>query len=170
MDFSVWPTTHEFFSSSNITEKERERLLLDRELNKKKIGLYSDEVGGKIVKEACLVKAKSYIIQLHGDESQANLKLAFKGCRTRILDIKYNYAKRFLLGLEKSQILYPHVSIESKRHNLLLRKTQKVVCNRQFLKRYLLQDGITSLSFGHYLIPIYETLYYILDEVVKNST
>ena len=75
------------------------------QLNRKKIGLYSDEVGGKIVKEACLVKAKSYLVQLHGDESQANVKLAFKGCRTRILDIKYNYAKRFLLGLEKSQIL-----------------------------------------------------------------
>ena len=95
MDFSVWPTTHEFFSSPNISKKERDRLLSDRELNRKKIGLYSDEVGGKIVKEACLVKAKSYLVQLHGDESQANVKLAFKGCRTRILDIKYNYAKRF---------------------------------------------------------------------------
>ena len=136
MDFSGWSKEHIFYSSNHITEVERKRLLEDREKNRKKTGIYSDEApNAQPVLEACLIKAKSYCLKLHNDNNSFETKFAMKGCRNRILDLKFEFAKRFLLGYEKESILYPHVTIESQKHELILRKTKKTACNRQFLKR-----------------------------------
>lgn len=173
MDYSKRSLTDPLFSSLNIDQIERNKLISHREQNRSKVGLFSDETpSGELVLGACLIKAKSYVLKMYSPPNQGfapgqyTEKLVMKGAKISLLDLKYDFASEFLLGRKKMNILYNHVTIESRLHNINLRIGPKAVCNRQFVKRYLLNDNITSYSFGHYMIPIYQIIYKLLDDVV----
>lgn len=85
-----------------------------------------------------------------------------KGVRQSRFDLKFISARKFILGEEKTSLLYDHVTIESRRHSLRLRKSKKIVVNRQFLKRWLRDDGVRSYAFGHYMIDVIQCLDEIL--------
>ena len=176
MDFSKWGTSHPFYSAPNVTSSEKAQLLADRDRNAKKLGFLSHEAPqAEIVTDACLLKSKSYVLKMFklGDDDHLNgkengefrQKLVMKGAKISLLDLKHDYAVSFLLGNEKMNIVYRHVTIESRKHQLRIRTGPKIVCNRQFTKRFVLNGGIKSLAYGHYLIPIYQTIYDLLDKV-----
>ena len=56
-----------WFDTSNYDENDKRSLSTDK--NKKVIGLLKDELGGKIVKEFCALRAKTYSY-LMGDDSE----------------------------------------------------------------------------------------------------
>ena len=59
-------------------------------MNKKAIGMFKDEVGGKIMKEFCALKAKSYAYSMDDDSEKKKAKGA-KKCiiKRRIMFEKY---------------------------------------------------------------------------------
>ena len=54
-----------WFDTSNYDKKDNRPLPIGK--NKKVIGLFKDELGGKIVTEFCALKAKAYTCKLHDD-------------------------------------------------------------------------------------------------------
>ena len=56
-----------WFDTSNYDENDKRPLPIGK--NKKVIGLFKDELGGKIIKEFCALRAKTYAY-LMGDDSE----------------------------------------------------------------------------------------------------
>ena len=54
------------FDTSNYDDNDRRPLLIGK--NKKVIGLFKDELGEKIIKESCALRAKTYVY-IMGDDS-----------------------------------------------------------------------------------------------------
>ena len=54
-----------WFDTSNYDEKDKRPLSIGK--NKKVIGLFKDELGGKIMIEFCALRAKAYAYQLDDD-------------------------------------------------------------------------------------------------------
>ena len=51
-----------WFDTSNYDEKDKRPLPIGK--NKKVIGLFKDELGGKIIKEFCALRAKAYALMI----------------------------------------------------------------------------------------------------------
>ena len=170
-DHSKLSVSHPFYTSPTVSEEQRSKLLFYREKNAKVLGLFSHEAPRCYpLSGACLLKAKSYVIELYKPDGGKTEKVAMKGAKLCKLDLKYQYAMRFLLGKEKMNIIYNHVCITSRKHRLQNRTSPKSVCNRQFLKRWLLPCGIKSFSYGHYMIDVYETMHDMLNTVCKTNS
>ena len=115
------------------------------------------------------LKSKSYCISLETEKQQAPLKkIAMKGARKNLLSLNFDNFEDFIFQKIKSNTLsYRHVSIQSKKHHLTLNRSIKNICNRQYVKRFLFDCGIKSISYGHPIIPIYLCLKNIIDCVVN---
>ena len=57
-----------WFDTSNYDKKDNRPLPIGK--NKKVIGLFKDELGGKIVTEFCITRAKAYTYKLDDDTEQ----------------------------------------------------------------------------------------------------
>ena len=66
-----------WFDNSNYDENDKRPLPLGK--NKKVIGLFKDELGGKILKEFCALRAKTYSY-LMGDDSEVKKAKGTKKC------------------------------------------------------------------------------------------
>ena len=163
MDYFAFPTTHVLFSDPNLSPDVRSQLLRDRENNRKQIGLFSSEIGDRVVTNAAFIQPKSYCINfLDGTH-----KMAMKGARINKLDLNMDMLHKFVLGKGGKHLTYDHVYIHSKRQDLFISKTRKNILNRLYVKRYML-DGNRSLSYGHPLIEIHQIINEMLDKVVHN--
>ena len=61
------------FDTSNYDKKDNRPLPIGK--NKKVIGLFKDELGGKIVTEFCAVRAKAYAYKLNDDTEHKRLEV-----------------------------------------------------------------------------------------------
>ena len=165
MDYSDFPLCHPLFSDPALSQEERNRLITDRENNKKKIGLFASEIGDRVVSSAAFIQPKSYCIEF-ADESPP--KIAMKGARIQKLDLKMKTLKQFIMGEYGKHISYDHVSINGMKQELYIRRTEKNILNRLYTKRYMI-NGNRTLSYGHPLIQINELLCEMIDKVAKEN-
>ena len=61
-----------WFDTSNYDENDKRPLPIGK--NKKVIGLFKDELGGKIMKEFCALRAKTYTYLMDDDSKKKKLK------------------------------------------------------------------------------------------------
>ena len=61
-----------WFDTSNYDEKDKRPLPIEK--NKKVIGMFKDELGGKIMTEFCVLRAKAYARKLPYDTENKNAK------------------------------------------------------------------------------------------------
>ena len=61
-----------WFDTSNYDKKDKRPLPIGK--NKKVIGMFKDELGGKIMKEFCALRAKAYVYKLDDDTEMKKAK------------------------------------------------------------------------------------------------
>ena len=133
MDFSNFNKNHPLFSDKN----------------KKLIGYLKSEYGEKNVNEFVGLKSKLYSIVY--DET-SNKKTA-KGLQKSILNkhIVHQHYKDVILN--NSLFATSMNRIQSKEHKLQTIKLTKLIFQPFDDKRFILEDGINTIPFGHYSIP-----------------
>ena len=116
--------------------------------NKKVIGKFKDESNGVPIIEFVGLKSKMYSYIKDDDKG---IKTA-KGIKKVVIikDIKHEDYKNVLLN--NKQLDHKMKTIRSHKHQLGSYEINKVSLSYFDDKRYILNDGIHSLAYGHYKI------------------
>ena len=111
--------------------------------NKKIIGKYKDELGGKVMTEFIGIRPKMY--SYVGEESGKRAK----GVKKSVLrkSITHEDYKKCLL--DKKVYSHDMPGLRSRAHTIYGETVHKVALAPLDTKRYILPDGISTLAFGH---------------------
>jgi hypothetical protein len=119
--------------------------------NKKVIGKFKDETSGIPIVEFVGLRSKMYSILLEGGKEKKTGKGVKKSALKRY--VQHADYKRCLLGsVEDQRQLISFNNLRSINHNIGMYRFTKVGLSCSNDKQYLLNDGITSLSYGNYKI------------------
>lgn len=136
----------ELFDTSDYPSDNRFNIKL---LNKKIPGLMKDEVCGEIITEFVGLRSKMYSIRINGIDK---IKKA-KGIKKNIINKKIHFADYYNCVKEHCIITKTQNTILSKLHNVFSIKRSKKVLNPYDDKRYILNNKIDTVPWGHYSIP-----------------
>ena len=117
--------------------------------NKKVIGKMKDECAGIPITEFCGLRSKMYSYIKENDKYCCKAKGIKKNVVSK--EIKHNNYLEILQGKTKNR--YKMNIIRSKSHILNTCEVNKIGLSCYDDKRYILDDGISSLAYGHYKIP-----------------
>ena len=133
-DFSDYDKNSKYFDNSN----------------KKLIGKFKDEVNNSTITEFIGLRSKMYSYIKDDD----NENKTAKGIKKNIIknNINHNNYKETLFN--KQQLHHKMKSIRSDKHHINSYEINKVSLSCFDDKRYLLDNGINSLAYGHYKINI----------------
>jgi hypothetical protein len=126
------------------------------ESNKKVVGKFKDETEGIPIKEFIGLRSKMYSVLLdNGKEKKTGKGIKKSAMKAYIKHADY---KRCLLSndTKDQRQLISFNNLRTQDHNIGMYRFTKVGLSCSNDKQYLLEDGITSLSYGHYKIA--ETL------------
>ncbi|KAF0710010.1 Uncharacterized protein FWK35_00029959, partial [Aphis craccivora] len=115
---------------------------------RKKIpGLFSDETDGRIMREFCALRAKSYAYILDDKE-----KIKAKGIRGHVIKnhMTFENHKKCLFGDADLDFYLQNFSIRSFKHQLNTIKMNKLTYNSFDNKRVIMEDKVHTLAHGHY--------------------
>ena len=131
-DNSDYPESSQYFSKAN----------------KKVIGKFKDEAAGMPIKEFIGLRSKMYSYQKEDNKVEKTAK----GIKKNIIkgNIKHEDYKKVLF--ENEQMQHKMKTIRSERHELGSYEINKISLSCFDDKRYILENGIDSLSYGHYKI------------------
>ena len=125
--------------------------------NKKVIGKFKDEAAGKLIKEFVGLKSKMYSYtkylkpEDYKKKEKPEIKKA-KGIRTNVVENQIKH-EDYLYVLNNNITMHHQMNtIRSELHQINSYHLNKVSLSTYDDKRYLLDDGITSYAYGHYLI------------------
>lgn len=142
------------YDTSNFEKKNRHGM---PQVNKKKLGTMKDEMGGLIVYEYVGLKSKMYANRTEKSKKKSVEKFDYakksKGVKKSVVqnEITFDDYKKCL---SEQKPLYKSMNlIRSKNHELYSIELYKKVLSSSDDKRYIMEDGITSLPWGHYKIP-----------------
>ena len=113
-------------------------------VNKKVIGMFKDEAGGKQIEEFVGLHAKLYSYKLHEKEHKR-----CKGVKRNVVakSITHEDYKNCLMT-KKEQLRKMNV-IRSHLHEIYIEEINKVALSANDDKRIILEDGIHTLVYGH---------------------
>ena len=115
-------------------------------INKKVLGMFKDEAMGKSIKEFVGLRAKLYSYKMfEGEESKK-----CKGIKKRVVEKSItheDYKNCLLTG--KEQVRKMNI-IRSYNHEVYTEEVNKVALSAEDDKRYIMDDGIHTLAWGHY--------------------
>ena len=116
--------------------------------NKKVIGKFKDEAAGMPIREFIGLRSKMYS---YGKDNRKEERTA-KGIKKNVIknDISHENYRQTLFSEE--QIHHKMKTIRSKNHQLGSYEINKVSLSCFDDKRYILENGIDSYAYGHYLI------------------
>ena len=117
-------------------------------INKKVLGMFKDEAAGKIIKEFVGLRAKLYSYKM--DEGGESKKC--KGIKKQVVttSIKHEDYKT-CLRTGKEQLRKQNI-LRSYEHEVYTEEVNKVALSALDDKRYILDDGVHTLAWGHYKI------------------
>jgi hypothetical protein len=120
-------------------------------VNKKVLGKFKDECEGKPCQEFIGLRPKMYSLKVTADTAKKTAKGVPRSSQERICHADY---QRCLFGTERrdQQQLTSSCAIRTHRHNITSVAINKIGLCCYDNKRYLLDDGITSYSYGHHSI------------------
>ena len=117
-------------------------------INKKVLGMFKDETAGKIIKEFVGLRAKLYSYKM--DEGEETKKC--KGIKKQVVESSIShedYKTCLLTG--KEQFRKQNI-LRSYEHEVYTEEVNKVALSALDDKRYILDDGVHTLAWGHYKI------------------
>ena len=115
--------------------------------NKKVVGMFKDEAGGKIIEEFVGLRAKLYSYKMHASEKEEK---KCKGVKKSAIEknIKFDDYKKCLFGGGKQ--LRKMIGIRNYKHEIFTEEVNKIALSRDDDKRTILPDKIHTLAHGHY--------------------
>ena len=116
-------------------------------VNKKVIGMFKDETGGKQIEEFVGLRSKLYSYKIHKKEHQR-----CKGVKRSVVakSITHEDYKNCLMTKEE-QFRKMNV-IRSHSHDIYTEQINKVALSADDDKRIILEDGVSTLAYGDYKI------------------
>ena len=116
--------------------------------NKKVIGRFKDEVNGDIIDEFVGLRAKLYSYKMfEGEESKK-----CKGVKKSVVKKSITHEDyKTCLTTGKEQLRKQNI-IRSYKHEVYTEEVNKIALSANDDKRYILEDGISTLALGHYKI------------------
>lgn len=149
-DLSNYKPTHPMFE--NMSRREAISII---NKNKKVAGKFKDETSGKIINEYVGIRSKVYSLDV--DSIDKPHICASKGTKKQVKDRKPHYRFRdCVLHKFNRQNMIQKDSMTSlvsdNFHNVYLQHTIKTSFSTFDTKKYILDDGITQLSYGHFRI------------------
>ena len=116
--------------------------------NKKVLGMFKDEVAGRYIEEFVGLRAKLYSNKMfEGKESKK-----CKGVKKSVVKKSITHEDyKNCLFTGKEQLRKMNV-IRSHKHDVYTEEVNKVALSSDDDKRYILEDGIDTLAWGHYRI------------------
>ncbi|XP_022777425.1 uncharacterized protein LOC111318822 [Stylophora pistillata] len=140
------------FDTSNISEGHSSGIPTG--VNKKVIGIFKDEEGGKILEEFVGLRAKLYSYKMFDDRKE---KKKCKGVKQGVVDrtISFDDYKRCLFGGGKQ--LRKMNTLRSRKHEMYMEEINKVALSADDDKRIILPDKIHTHAIGHHILVTQHT-------------
>ena len=121
--------------------------------NKKVLGKFKDECNGKLISEYVGLRPKMYSILISECEESETIKKA-KGVKKYVVKkhIQHNDYKQALFNKE----LFRHTMsmLRSYKHQIYGIRLNKISLSPLDTKRWIADDGVNTLAYGHYKIPL----------------
>ena len=130
-DFSDYTTDHPLFDTTN----------------KKVIGKMKDEAGGKIITEFVGLRSKMYCITIDEED-----KKRAKGIKKNVVEKTLTIEDYRDALLKKNNVYRTMNIIRSINHDIFSQEINKLALSSYDDKRYVLNDKINTLAYGHYSI------------------
>ena len=130
-----------WFDTSNYDENDKRPLQIG--VNKKVIGMFKDELGGKIMKEFCALRAKTYTY-LMDDDSEKKKAKGIKRCVIKRRLMFENYKDSFF---NNKTILKSQIRFKSNHHNVYTEEVNKIALNSNDDKRLQTFDRVTTYPY-----------------------
>jgi len=116
-----------------------------RKVNKKVIGMFKDEAGGKQIEEFVALRPKLYSYKIANEE-----KKKCKGIKKNVVDNEITH-EDYLNCLEtKARQLRKMVIFRSDKHDEYTEEVNKIALSADDDKRIIMKDGISTLAYEHY--------------------
>ena len=138
-----------WFDTSNYDKKDNRPLPIGK--NKKVIGLFKDELGGKIMTEFCALRAKAYAYKLDDDTEMKKAKGTKKCIVKREITFK-NYADT----LFNDEVIRSQQRFRSDHHRVCTEEVNKIALSSNDDKRIQTFDKITTFPYGTSVFKICE--------------
>ena len=147
--FVIHIFTEDFFEDiANDAEKwfdifnydKNDRKPLQTGMNKKVIGLFKDELGGKIIKEFCALKAKTYTYLMDDD----NKKEKAKGMKKLIIKRRIRFENYKDSLFNDKTILQSQLRFKSDHHDVSTEEVKEIVLSSNDNKRLQTFDRVTT--------------------------
>ena len=116
--------------------------------NKKVLGMFKDEAGGKVIDELVVLRAKLYSYKMFEGEENKKCKGVKKSVVKKSITHE-DYKNCLFTG--KEQLRRMNV-IRSHRHEVYIEEVNKIALCPSDDKKHILEDGMHTLALGHYRI------------------
>lgn len=116
--------------------------------NKKKLGCFKDENGGKVMTHFIGLRAKLYCTKVENGNSMKKCK----GVKKYVLKKSITFDDYYRCITENCIIRRSQNTIRSKNHRLFTIRQNKIALSGFDNKRHILPNNIDTLPFGHYSI------------------
>ena len=116
--------------------------------NKKVLGMFKDEVGGKVIDEFVGLRAKLYSYKMFEAEESKKYKGVKKSVVKKSIAHE-DYKKCLFTG--KEQLRKMNV-IRSHMHEVYTEEVNKIALCPDDDKRHILENGVHTLALGHYIV------------------
>ena len=142
-----------WFDTSNYDEKDKRPLPIGK--NKKVIGLFKDELGGKTMTEFCALRAKAYAYKLDDDTEHKKAKSTKKCIIKRELMFE-NYKDSLF---NDKIILKSQQRFRSDHHRVYTEEVNKIAVSSNDDKRLQTFDKVTTYLYGTPAVKVSENEY-----------
>ena len=147
-----------WFDTSNYDKNDKRPLLIGK--NKKVIGMFKDELGGKIMKEFCALRAKTYTY-LMDDDSEKKKAKGTKKCIIKHI-IKFED-----LLFNNNTILKSQLRFKSDLHIVYTEEVNKIAISSNDDKRLQTFDRVTTYPYGSNAYKVCESEMMALKNINK---
>ena len=130
-----------WFNTSNFDKNDKKPIPIG--MNKKVIQLFKDELGGKIIKEFCGLRAKTYTYLMYDDIEKKKAKI-IKKCVIKCRLVFVNYKDSLF---NHKTILQSQLRFKSDHHDVYTEEVNKIALSSDDDKRLQTFDQVTTYPY-----------------------
>ena len=136
---------NKLFDTSGFHEKDKRPLPIG--INKKVIGMFKDELNGKIMSEFCALRAKTYTF-LWDDNGKDSEKKKAKGTKKCVIKKELMFENYKDALFNDKIIIKPQQRFKGDHHSVCTEEINKIALSSNDDKRLQTFDGITTYQYG----------------------